>query len=424
MTLVVQKFGGSSVADVERIRNVAKIIIREKNQGHQVVVVVSAMGKTTDSLISLAKQICPFPSEREMDMLVSTGEQVSVSLLAMALHAEGVDAVSFTGAQVGIKTDSFHTKARILEIKGENIFKALKKNNVVIIAGFQGIDANNNITTLGRGGSDTTAVAIAAAIKADVCDIYTDVDGVFTADPRIVPEAFKLPTITYDEMLELAAAGAKVMHGRSIEFAKKYHVIVQVRSSFEPDKIGTFIQEEGENMENPVITGITSNKNEAKISILGVPDKPGIAAQIFTMLANNNLNIDVIIQNASEQGMTDISCTIPREDLRKGISTSEKIVRELGARGFSYDEKIAKISIIGVGMKSNCGVAAVMFKAMADNKINIRMISTSEIKVSIVIDLEQADTAVRALHKAFRLNEPTMREKPVSCAKKKKAKKK
>jgi aspartate kinase len=404
MALVVQKFGGSSMADAECIQRVARIVKSEKVKGNAVVVVVSAMGKTTDGLIELSRKITLTPSEREMDMLMSTGEQVSVAMLAMALQAIAVDAISMTGAQVGIRTDTLHTKARIVEINSEKLFKKLKEGKVVIVAGFQGVDAEDNITTLGRGGSDTTAVAIAAAIKADVCDIYTDVDGVYTADPRIVSDARKLSVITYDEMLELAAAGAKVMHSRSIEFAKKYNVIVQVRSSFDPEKIGTFIQEEGNIMEAPVVSGITSNTNEAKISILRVPDSPGIAAKLFTALAEAHFNIDMIIQNVSHKGETDISFTVPKEDFRKAIAVSEIMVKKLNAKGLTSDENIAKVSIVGVGMKGHSGIASKMFSALAENKINIHMISTSEIKISVVIDFEEADVAVRALHKTFELN--------------------
>ena len=404
MALVVQKFGGSSVADAARIKRVAGIVAGERKKGNDVVVVVSAMGKTTDSLVALAKEITPAPSEREMDMLLATGEQISIALLAMALHHIGMDAVSFTGAQVGILTDSSHTKARIVEINGECIFRALKEGKIVIVAGFQGVDAEENITTLGRGGSDTTAVAIAAAIKADVCDIYTDVDGVYTADPRVVKTARKLDVITYDEMLELASAGAKVMHSRSIEFAKKYGIVVHVRTSFEPGVIGTFIQEEGDlKMENPIIRGVTANKNEAKVSILGVPDQPGIASRLFQALAEANINVDMIIQNISAHGATDISFTVGKEDLRKAIAVSDKIIKPLGAQGLTHDEKISKISIVGVGMKSHSGVAAKMFKALSEKKINIQMISTSEIKISVVIDQEHSDEAVVALHDAFEL---------------------
>jgi len=405
VALVVQKFGGSSMADAECIQRVARIVKSEKVKGNAVVVVVSAMGKTTDALVELSKQITLTPSEREMDMLMSTGEQVSVAMLAMALHVIGVDAISMTGAQVGIRTDALHTKARIVEINSEKLLKKLKEGKVVIVAGFQGVDAEDNITTLGRGGSDTTAVAIAAAIKAEVCDIYSDIDGVYTADPRIVLDARKLPTITYDEMLELAAAGAKVMHSRSIEFAKKYNVVVQVRSSFAPEKIGTFIQEEGNIMEAPVVSGVTSNKNESKISILGVPDSPGIAAKLFTALAEANFNIDMIIQNVSHKGETDISFTVPKEDFRKAIAVSETMVKTLNAKGLIFDENIAKVSVVGVGMKGHSGIASKMFSALAENKININMISTSEIKISVVIDLKKADDAVNALHKIFDLNE-------------------
>jgi aspartate kinase len=406
MALVVQKFGGSSVADIDRIRNVANIISESKKEGHRIVVVVSAMGKTTDSLISLSRQLTETPSEREMDMLMSTGEQISISLLAMALHAMNIEAVSFTGSQVGIRTDQSHMKARIISIESDRLMKALDDGNVVIVAGFQGTDIDDNITTLGRGGSDTTAVAIASAVKADVCDIYTDVDGVYTADPRVVPAARKLDFITYDEMLELASAGAKVMHSRSIEFAKKYGVVIQVRSSFETSRVGTFIQEEGGDMEDPIIRGVTADKNEAKISILGVQDVPGIAASLFSALAGENINVDVIIQNVSEHGITNISFTVPKSDLKHAIHVSEKVMKPIGAKGLTSDENIAKISVVGVGMRTHSGIAARMFGALSEKKINIQMISTSEIKISVVIDLEQADDAVRILHDVFELDQP------------------
>lgn len=405
MALVVQKFGGSSVADVERIRRVAGIVKSERDKGNDVVVVVSAMGKTTDSLVSLAKEISKTPSEREMDMLLSTGEQVSIALLAMALHALDLDAVSLTGSQVSIRTNAAYTKARITSIDSERVFRELKNGKVVIVAGFQGVDAEQNITTFGRGGSDTTAVAVAAALKADICDIYTDVDGVYTADPRVVPGARKLERITYEEMLELASAGAKVMHSRSIEFAKKYQVRVQVRSSFDFNQIGTMIQSEGDNvMEDPVISGVTANKNEAKISVLGVADHPGIAAKLFSKLADHNFNVDMIIQNVSADGLTDISFTVPKDDLIKAIKVTEGVVKELHAKGLSHESNVAKISVVGVGMKSHSGIAATMFKTLADLNINIQMISTSEIKISVVIDEKDADLAVKSLHTAFELD--------------------
>ncbi len=404
MAIVVQKFGGSSVRDVERLKKVALIASGEIDKGNKVVIVVSAMGKTTDSLIKLSQEISSDPSQREMDMLMSTGEQVSIALLAMSLHSIGIDAISFTGSQVGILTDNSHMKARIIDIDGQPILDALDAGKVVIVAGFQGMDESFNITTFGRGGSDTTAVALATALKADICDIYTDVNGIYTTDPRIVSNAKKLDTITYDEMLELASLGAKVMHSRSIEFAKKYGVVIQVRSSFNPEVKGTFIQEEGDNMEDPIIRGVASNKKESKISVLGVPDSPGIAAKLFSALASENINVDMIIQNVSDQGATDISFTVPKDDLKKSLSVSEEIINPLGAKGVTFDENIAKVSVVGVGMKSHSGVAATMFKALSEKEINIDMISTSEIKISVVIDLEQADEAVGVLHAAFELD--------------------
>lgn len=397
------------MANPERIKNVAQRVARTASAGNQVVVVVSALGDTTDELIGLAHQITDTPDEREMDMLMSTGEQISVALLAMALHALGKQAISFTGAQVGIITDSAHTKARIKEISGNRMREELNKGRIVVVAGFQGVDLSNNITTLGRGGSDTTAVALAAVLKADQCEIYTDVNGVYTADPRIVKEARLIPVITHDEMLELASLGAKVMNARSIEFAKKFDVTIHVRSSFN-DEPGTLITKEAEKMEDVVIRGVTMNTDESKITIQHVPDKPGIAARIFKKLAEDNINIDMIIQNVSEKGKTDISFTVMKTDFKKAKKALEDVAREVGAVGIVSDENIAKVSIVGIGMKSHSGVAAQMFEALANHEINIEMISTSEIKISCVIRKDHAEKAVRALHEAFHLEKELIPE--------------
>lgn len=409
MALIVQKYGGSSVANPERIKNVARRVAKTADAGNQVVVVVSALGDTTDELIDLAAKITDNPDEREMDMLMSTGEQISVALLAMALHALGKQAISFTGAQVGIVTDSSHTKARIKEIGGGRTREELNKGKIVVVAGFQGVDLHNNITTLGRGGSDTTAVALAAALKADECEIYTDVNGIYTADPRIVKDARKIPVISHDEMLELASLGAKVMNARSIEFAKKFDVTIHVRSSFN-EETGTLITKEAEKMEDAVIRGVTMNTEESKMTILHVPDKPGVAATIFKKLAQENVNIDMIIQNVSEKGKTDISFTVMQSDFKKAKKVLEGIAKEVGAEGVISDENIAKVSIVGIGMKSHSGVAALMFEAMANNNINIDMISTSEIKISCVIKKNLAEKAVKALHEAFHLQQDLIPE--------------
>lgn len=402
MPLVVQKFGGSSVADVEKIKNVASKAIREKKNGNDVVVVVSAMGKTTDQLIAMAHKITDDPNPREMDMLMSTGEQVSIAMLALAIHSMGEKAISFTGPQVGILTDATHRKARIKSINAEKIHRALREGNIVIVAGFQGITTGNDITTLGRGGSDTTAVALAAALKADVCDIYTDVDGVYTTDPRIVPNARKLEKITYDEMLELASLGAKVLHSRSVELAKNYNVVIQVRSSFE-DKPGTLVVKEDKSMEDIVVSGVAYNRNEAKISIIGVPDRPGVASEIFSKLADAHIVVDMIIQNVGEDGKNDISFTITKEDFVQTLKIAGTLCKELGADDVRSDDKIAKVSVVGVGMKTHCGVAAKMFHALAKSGINIEMISTSEIKISCVIREEDLDKAVQAIHDELKL---------------------
>lgn len=404
MGIVVQKFGGSSVADVEKIKNVARRVVATKIQGKSVVVVVSALGDTTDDLVELARQISSAPPEREMDMLLSTGEQISVALLAMAIHELGHDAISFTGYQCGIITDDSHTKARILDVKSEPIMRELDKGKIVIVAGFQGVTLDNHITTLGRGGSDTTAVALAAGLKAEKCEIYTDVEGVFTADPRIVPEASLVPEITYEEMLEMAATGAKVLQLRSVEFGRNHGVIINVRSSF-TDNPGTIVKEEDEGMERPIISGVTHDTSEGKITMFGVPDRPGIAAKVFKPLAAANFNIDMIVQNVSSEGFTDISFTIPLDDLPRASALIEEIIKDLGAKGYNVDENIAKVSVVGAGMKSHPGVAAEMFDVLANNKINILMISTSPIRIACVISGDQIQTAVRALHEHFQLSE-------------------
>jgi aspartate kinase len=408
--IIVQKYGGSSVASVERIKKIARRVVSTYNKGAQVVVVVSALGDTTDKLIELAYQINLTPSEREMDMLMSTGEQVSVSLLAMAIHKLGKEAISLTGAQVGITTDSAHTKARIVDISTKRIKEELKKRRIVIVAGFQGISPEADITTLGRGGSDLTAVAIAKAINADVCEIYTDVKGVYTADPRIVPNAKKISVISYDEMLELASLGAQVMQARSIEVAKKFDIPLHVRSSFSKDE-GTRITKEVKMMEGVLVSGVALNKNEAKVTICDVPDKPGVAARIFKEIAQNNINIDMIVQNISRTGYTDISFTVEKIDLTKATKVIKALVSKVKAGGVLQDKDIAKISVVGVGMRSHSGVAAKMFGSLGKAKINIEMISTSEIKVSCVIRKDKAKEALKILHKEFGLHKKSKTHK-------------
>ncbi len=403
MALIVQKYGGTSVGNPERIKNVASRVAKYRAKGDQIVVVVSAMSGVTDNLIKLAKEIMPLPSEREMDMLLATGEQTTIALTAMALHSLDLKAVSMTGAQAGIVTDGVHTKAKIQNISPKQVHALLDDGHVVIVAGFQGQTSAGQITTLGRGGSDLTAIALAAALKADLCQIYTDVDGVYTADPRIVPGARKLNEISYDEMLELASLGAKVMQSRSVEFAKKFGVIFEVRSSLN-DNPGTIVKEETQNMEDVVIRGVSLDKNQAKITLAAVPDRPGMAARIFKALGDAALNVDMIVQTASHGGgspATDISFTMDKPDLLKAGKVLESLKAQIGFREVISDEKIGKLSIVGVGMRSHSGVAAKMFETLANEGVNIDMISTSEIKISVVIDLAKGEQAMKAIHTAF-----------------------
>ncbi|MDD3818469.1 MAG: aspartate kinase [Actinomycetota bacterium] len=399
--IVVLKFGGTSVGDIEKIKRVADRVIRSKNEGKSVVVVVSAMGDTTDKLIGLAGEIASNPSRREMDMLVSTGECVSGSLLAMAIQEKGYKSVSLTGGQAGIVTDELYSNAKILNIRTERILKELRRDRIVIVAGFQGVDTGGNITTLGRGGSDTTAVALATALKAKYCEIYTDVEGVYSADPNMVEEAKKLESISYDEMLELASSGAKVIHLRAVEFAKKNNVILHIRSSFN-DNEGTWVMDDFKKdvrMERPVITGVTYDVGEAKVSIFGLEDKPGIAADLFGRLAEKNINVDLIVQNVSEKNIAAISFTIRTED----VPLAKKVLKKMKNVRTEIDTEIAKVSIIGAGMQSNPGVAAKMFKILAEKDINIEMISTSPIRISCVIKENRIKEAVKALHAGFEL---------------------
>ena len=403
MALIVQKYGGTSVGNTDRIKNVARRVAEYRRRGDKVVVVVSAMSGVTDNLIKLAKDIMPLPSEREMDVLLSTGEQQTIALTAVALHALNVPAVSLTGAQAGIVTDGVHTKARINNITPKKVHELLNEGNVVIVAGFQGETPEGQITTLGRGGSDLTAIALAAALKADLCQIYTDVDGVYTADPRIVPGAKKLEEISYDEMLELASLGAKVMQSRSVEFAKKFGVVFEVRSSLN-DNPGTIVKEETKSMEGVVVRGVSLDKNQVKITLIGVPDKPGVAARIFKALGDATVNVDMIVQNVSHGAgtpQTDISFTADKPDLLKAQKVIDGLKKELGLRDVITAEKIGKLSIVGVGMKSHTGVAAKLFETLAKEGVNIDMISTSEIKISVVIDLSKGEQAMKAVHAAF-----------------------
>jgi aspartate kinase len=414
MTIIVQKFGGTSVADSEKILAAARKAIRAKNQGGQVVVVVSAMGHTTDHLVDLAQQITDEPPAREMDMLLSTGEQVSVALMAMAIDSLGHEAISMTGGQLGIHTDSTHTKARIQSISTDRIRRALEQGKIVIAAGFQGIDESLNITTLGRGGSDTTAVALAAALQADACEIYTDVDGVYTTDPRVVPEARRLSRISYDEMLELASAGAGVMHNRSIEFARKFNVPVHVRSSFS-DAPGTMITAEPEST-HQAVCGAAMIKNDARVTVLGVPDRPGAGQAVFSRVTAKNIAMDMIVQNVGQDGLADISFTVVREDLPHTLKAIEEAVKEVGARGYSHDDDVSKISVVGLGMATQSGVAESMFRALAERGINIQMISTSEIKISVLVARQFALEALRTVHEAFALGKEPPLEAPQAAA--------
>ncbi len=404
MALIVQKFGGTSLGDGERIRNVAERVVASAKAGQRVCVVVSAMGATTDELLHLASQISPAPHARELDMLLSAGERISMALLSMAIIELGWEAVSFTGSQAGIVTDTRHGKAKIVDVRAKRVLDALEADKIAIVAGFQGVSTDFDVTTLGRGGSDTTAVALAAALGADACEIYTDVDGVFTADPRIVPEARKLHAVSYEEMLELSAAGAKVLMLRSVEYARNHGVLVHVRSSFTFEE-GTWVREEDQRMEQAIISGIAHDTSEAKVTLLGVPDRPGVAARVFRPLADEGINVDMIVQNASSDGRTDIFFTLPKEDLRRAEPLLKLISDQVGADGAQTDPEIAKISLIGAGMKTNPGVAASMFDALADAGINIEIISTSSIRVSCVIRATDVDKAVRAIHDRFALSE-------------------
>ncbi|MBM5569985.1 MULTISPECIES: aspartate kinase [Deefgea] len=405
MALIVQKYGGTSVGSTDRIKNVARRVAKHKAQGHDLVVVLSAMSGETNRLIGLAKEIQANPDPRELDVIVSTGEQVTIGLLVMALKELGIEAVSYTGGQVKILTDSSHTKARIQHIDDANMRADLSAGKVVVVAGFQGVDANGNITTLGRGGSDTSGVALAAALKADECQIYTDVDGVYTTDPRVVPEAKKLKTITFEEMLEMASLGSKILQIRSVEFAGKYNVKLRVLSSFQEEGEGTLITfEEDSTVEKPVISGIAFNRDEARVNVIGVPDKPGIAYQILGPIADANIDVDMIIQNVGQDGTTDFSFTVPKGELARTVKVLEGVQAQIGGKSVSGDDKICKVSIVGVGMRSHVGVAATMFRTLAEEGINIQMISTSEIKISVVLDEKYLELAVRVLHKAFGLD--------------------
>jgi len=402
MALVVQKFGGTSVGDADRIRAVADHVSRTRRQGNEVVVVVSAMGKATDDLIRLAGEVSTVQPPRELDMLLSAGERISMSLLVMALAELGLDAVSYTGSQAGIITDAIHQKARIIEVKGDRLRESLVAGRVPVVAGFQGVSTDRDVTTLGRGGSDTTAVALAVALKADACEIYTDVSGVFTADPRIVPEAKKLARLSFEEMLDIAASGGRVLSLRSVEFARNHHVPLHVRSSFtwEP---GTWVLEEDPSMEQPIVTAVTHDVSEAKVTVTGVPDHPGIAAHLFRALADRMVNVDMIVQNTSLQGTTDISFTVPKVDLATSLEVASSLVPEIGAGEVLADDSIAKVSLVGAGMRTHPGVSATMFESLATAGINIEMISTSPIRVSCVVKADDVERAVQVVHRAFDL---------------------
>jgi aspartate kinase len=400
--LIVQKYGGSSVGTPERLKNVARRVVETASKGCRVAVVVSAMADTTDDLIQLAGQICEDPPEREMDMLLATGEQISIALLAMAIHTRGGHAISFTGPQVGILTSKAHTRARIVAIDASRVKRALEAEKIVIVAGFQGRTEEDEITTLGRGGSDLTAVALAKALKADVCEIYTDVDGVYTTDPRIEPRARKIKKISYDEMLEMASLGAQVMQARSVEVGKKYDVPIMVRSSLNNEE-GTLITKEDRSMESVIVRGVALNDKEAKVTMFAVPDRPGVASRIFKRLADSDINVDMIIQNKTATRATDISFTVMKSDLKRTMPVVREVAQSVGAKDVSFDEAIAKVSIVGIGMRSHSGIASKMFDALARHQINIDMISTSEIKISVVVEQSKGREAVRALHEAFEL---------------------
>ncbi|MFQ5458236.1 MAG: aspartate kinase [Myxococcota bacterium] len=408
MALIVQKYGGTSVGDTDRIRAVAERVKRTRAAGHDVVVVVSAKAGETNRLVGLAADLCDAPREREMDVILSTGEQVTIGLLSVCLNAMGQPARSFTGAQVGIVTDSAHSKARIRTIDDRSIREALARGEVVVVAGFQGTDGEGNITTLGRGGSDTSAVAVAAALEADVCEIYTDVDGVFTTDPNIVSSARKLDRVSYDEMLEMASLGAKVLQIRAVLFAKKYNVPLHVRSSFSEHE-GTLVTREEDIMEALVVSGVTYNRDEAKITVVGVPDQPGVAAKLLGPVTGSNVIVDMIVQNVGTDGFTDMTFTVPKGDLKKALACAEEVARGLGARQVISDERIAKVSIVGMGMKNHAGVASRMFDLLSKEGINIQIITTSEIKISCVIDEKYTELAVRALHDGFELGKEPAR---------------
>ena len=400
--IIVKKYGGTSVGGIDRIKNVARQLVQSRRKGYDVVAVVSAQGDTTDELLHLAHKIDKAPPTRELDMLMATGEQVSMSLLAMAIHKLGWEAISFTGSQAGISTDQRHTKARILDVNPRRIREELKKGKIVIVAGFQGRTGDEEITTLGRGGSNMTAMALTMALGAKVCEMYTDVDGVYTADPRIVKDARKLESISYEEMLEMASMGAQVLQSRSVEAAGKFNIPIHVRSSFN-NREGTWIIKEAKTMEDVLVRGITVNKAEAKVTICDVPDKPGVAAQIFKRLADADINVDMIIQNISRTGATDVSFTVAGSDLNRTLKCAKEISDFIKAHGVKHDKNMAKVSVVGIGMRSHSGVASKMFKALAEENINIGMISTSEIKISCVIDKARAEDAVRAIHKEFNL---------------------
>lgn len=400
MGVIVQKYGGTSVANAERVKAVAERVVRTKKEGNDVVVVVSAPAGMTDDLLDRAKSISKQPRSRELDMLLGTGEQISIALLAMAIHELGEEAISYTAGQVGIKTTEHHTKAKIMSISTDKIKHKLSTGNIVIVAGFQGINENNDITTLGRGGSDTTGVALGVALNADAVEIYTDVDGIYTADPRIVKNPKKLLEISFDEMLELASSGAKVLHSRSVELAYKNNIPIHLRSSF-TNELGTMVKKEGENMENTIIRGVSHSNKEAKITIEGVPDNPGIAAHIFKELARNNINIDIVIQGGGDNNLNSISFTVKEEDFALATSITEKLAGELGAKRVLTNDNVAMVSVVGVGIKSNPGIAAKVFDALAKSNVNIDMISSSEIKISCIVSKDDLNTAVNALHKRF-----------------------